>query len=156
MKRLVILGVLAASGCMLSSYRQRSVGYSLAQLARARDEIAAAAGATVEAAEEVASAAEEERAPDLARPLGEVASALEGAHAACDEAGKTLAIVQEDLGCSPEPPPADAASAASFRQQYRSASRLWKMALSWARTQLPGLSRLPGGGSPSPGGRIGK
>jgi hypothetical protein len=137
MRWIIGAALLASAGCMVTEYRQQAVEYSLARTARARDEIAAAAEAGCQVAEEIAAAAAEERPVDVARPLEALAASLSAAHENADEAGKTLAVVQEDLGRPQTPAPVDPQAAEALRMQYRAASRLWKMAVSWAKASLP-------------------
>ena len=127
----------ALPGCMVTEYRQQAVEYSLTQTARARDEIAAAAVAGRDLADELAAATAEDRPPDVAKPLQAMATSLSVAHASTEEVGKTLAVVQDDIGRSQTPAPVDPQAAEALRTQYRAASRLWKMAVSWAKSSLP-------------------
>ena len=133
----VVCALFTLPGCMVTEYRQQAVEYSLEQTARARDEIAAAADAGRQLAEELVAAASEERAVEAARPLEALAASLSAAHENAEEAGKTLAVVQEDLGRPQAPAPVDPQAAERLRMQYRAASRLWKMAVSWAKSSLP-------------------
>jgi hypothetical protein len=137
MRWIIGAALLASAGCMVTEYRQQAVEYSLARTARARDGIAAAADAGRQVAEEIAAAAAQERPVDVARPLEALAASLSVAHASAEEAGKTLAVVQEDLGRPQTPAPIDPQAAEALRMQYRAASRLWKMAVSWAKSSLP-------------------
>jgi hypothetical protein len=145
--------IIVLPGCMVTEYRQQAVEYSLAQAARARDEIASAAEAGRRLAEELSAAAGEEREAQVAEPMEKLAASLASAHASSEEAGKTLAVVQEDLGRPASPPPEDAQAAEAMRIQYRAASRIWKTAVSWVKSQLPLPARLAGSGqAPSGGG----
>ncbi|MHC5054797.1 MAG: hypothetical protein ACYTKD_08775 [Planctomycetota bacterium] len=45
--------------------------------------------------------------------------------------------VQEDIGRSQVPAPATPEAADAMRARYRSASRIWKMAVSWVKSRLP-------------------
>jgi len=149
----VVCLLFALSGCMVTECRQQAVEYSLTQTARARDEIALAAEAGRNLAEELAAATAEDRPADVAKPLQAMATSLSVAHASTEEAGKTLAVVQDDIGRSQTPAPVDPQAAEALRTQYRAASRLWKMAVSWAKSSLPApvqaAIKTP---SPSPGG----
>ena len=138
-----LAGLLSPSGCALSQFRQQAVEYSLDETSRARDEIVNAAKATREIAEELEAAAVEERPAEIAEPVRELAGALSAAHGHAEEAGKTLAVVQEDVGRPPTPAPATPEAADAMRAQYRSASRMWKMAVSWAKANLPLPVRSP-------------
>ena len=102
-----------------------------------------AAKATREIAEELEAAAVEERPVEIAEPVQELATALSAAHGHAEEAGKTLAVVQEDLGRPQTPAPATPEAADAMRAQYRSASRMWKMAMSWVKSNLPLPVRTP-------------
>ena len=137
----VAVVLFTTGGCMLSQFRQRAVEYSLNETARARDEIVVAAKATHEIAEEIEAAAVEERKPDVAAPVRGLAVALSAAHGHAEEAGKTLAVMQEDLGRPQTPVPVSPEAAEAMRAQYRSASRMWKMAMSWAKSRIPLLGR---------------
>ena len=152
--RIVVLAmaIVATPGCVMSQYRQQAVEYALERAAKARDGIVAAAEAGRDVAEELASAAVEERPPEVARPMERLVVALSAAHEEADEAGKTLAVMQEDLGRPETPPPQDPESADAWRMQYRAASRLWKMAMSWARSNMPFLGKMPGSAQAAPGG----
>jgi hypothetical protein len=148
-----IMSLLCPSGCVLAQFRQQAVEYSLAETARARDEIVNAAKATREIADELEAATVEERRPEVAESVQELATALSAAHGHAEEAGKTLAVVQEDIGRSQAPAPATPEAADAMRAQYRSVSRMWKMAVSWVKSRLPLASRgapsvaqAPGGG----------
>jgi hypothetical protein len=143
----VVVFIVAGSGCMMTQFRQQAVEYSLGATTRARDQIVNAAKATREIAEELEAAAVEERPVEIAQPVQELAAALSAAHGHAEEAGKTLAVVQEDLGRPKTPAPATPDTADAMRAQYRSASRMWKMALSWAKSNLPLPVRPP---SPAP------
>ncbi len=138
-----VAGLLCPLGCALSQFRQQAVEYSLNETASAREQIVAAAKATRAIAEEIETATVEEREPDIAEPVRELATALSAAHGHAEEAGKTLAIVQEDLGRPQTPAPATPEAADALRAQYRSASRMWKMAVSWVRSNLPFPVRSP-------------
>lgn len=138
-----VLSLLCLSGCVLSQFRQQAVEYSLSETSKARDEIVNAAKATREIAEELEAAAIEERPVEIAEPVRELAGALSAAHGHAEEAGKTLAVVQEDVGRPPTPAPATPEAADAMRAQYRSASRMWKMAMSWVRSNLPLPVRQP-------------
>ena len=148
----VLALVVAAPGCMMTQYRQQGIEYSLGRTAKARDGIVAAAEAGRDVAEELASAAVEKRPPEVARPMERLVVALSAAHEEADEAGKTLAVMQEDLGRPQTPAPPDPESADAWRMQYRAASRLWKMAMSWARSNMPFLGKIPGSAQAAPGG----
>jgi len=152
--RMLVLtvAIVVTPGCVMSQYRQQAVEYSLAQTALARDGIVAAAEAAHEMVRELQAAAVEERAPVIDAPAARVAEDLAQAHSHAEEAGKTLAVVQEDLGRPASPPPADPQAAEALRMQYRAASRLWKMAVSWARSQLPLPVRPTGSAQTGPGG----
>ncbi|MHC5058180.1 MAG: hypothetical protein ACYTKD_26270 [Planctomycetota bacterium] len=141
-----VMSLLCPSGCVLAQFRQQAVEYSLGATTRARDEIVNAAKATRAIAEELEVAAVEERWPETAGPVQELATALSAAHGHAEEAGKTLAVVQEDLGRPQTPAPATPEAAETLRAQYRSASRMWKMAMSWVKSNL----RLPVRGQSSP------
>ncbi|MHC5057361.1 MAG: hypothetical protein ACYTKD_22020 [Planctomycetota bacterium] len=138
-----VMSLLCPSGCVLAQFRQQAVEYSLGATSRARDEIVNAAKATREIAEEVEAAAVEERRPEIAGPVQELATALSAAHGHAEEAGKTLAAVQEDLGRPQTPAPATPEAAETLRARYRSASRMWKMAMSWVKSRLPLSVRGP-------------
>jgi hypothetical protein len=138
-----VMSLLCPSGCALSQFRQQAVEYSLNETSRARDEIVDAAKATREIAEELEAAAVEERPVEIAEPVRELAGALSAAHGHAEEAGKTLAVVQEDVGRPPTPAPATPEAADAMRAQYRSASRMWKMAVSWVKSSLPLPVRQP-------------
>ncbi len=125
------------SGCLVTRFRQQAVEYSLNEATRARDEIVTAAKATREIVEELGAAAVEERPAEITGPVQELAGALSAAHEHTEEAGKTLAVVQEDVGRPPTPAPATPEAADAMRAQYRSASRMWKMAMSWVKSNLP-------------------
>ena len=146
------LAILVTPGCVMSQYRQQAVEYSLNEATRARDDIMAAAKATRDITAELHAAAIEERAPVIDAPAARVAEALAQAHSHAEEVGKTLAVVQEDLGRPASAPPADPQAAEALRMQYRAASRLWKMAVSWARSQLPLPVRPTGSAQAGPGG----
>ncbi|MHC5058548.1 MAG: hypothetical protein ACYTKD_28145, partial [Planctomycetota bacterium] len=152
--RIVVLAavIVATPGCVMSQYRQQAVEYSLVQTARARDGIVAAAEAAHDIVQEVQAAVVEERPADIERPAARVAEALAQAHGHTEEVGKTLAVVREDLGRPAVPPPVDPRAAEALRMQYRAASRLWKMAVSWVRSQLPLPMRPSGSGASTPGG----
>jgi len=153
MRILVLAAAVAATpGCVMSQYRQQAVEYSLVQTARARDEIVAAAEAAHDMVRELQAAVVEERAPVIDAPATRVAEALAQAHSHTEEVGKTLAVVQEDLGRPASPPPVDPQAAEALRMQYRAASRLWKMAVSWVRSQLPLPMRPSGSAQSAPGG----
>ncbi|MHC5054598.1 MAG: hypothetical protein ACYTKD_07765 [Planctomycetota bacterium] len=132
-----VMSLLCPSGCVLAQFRQQAVEYSLGATTRARDEIVSAAKATCEIAEELEAAAVEERRPEIAGPVQELATALSAAHGHAEEAGETLAVVQEDLGRPQTPAPTSPEAADAMRAQYRSASRMWKMAVSWVKSRLP-------------------
>jgi len=132
-----IMSLLCPSGCVLAQFRQQAVEYSLAETAKARDEIVSAAKATRAIAEELDAAAAEERPVEIAQPVQELATALSAAHDHAEEAGKTLAVVQEDIGRSQAPAPTSPEAADAMRARYRSASRMWKMAVSWVKSRLP-------------------
>ena len=135
--------LLVPAGCMLTQFRQQAVEYSLGATSRARNEIVNAAKATREIAEELKAAAVEERPVEITEPVQELATALSAAHGHAEEAGKTLAVVQEDLGRPQTPAPATPEAADAMRAQYRSASRMWKMAMSWVKSNLPLPLRRP-------------
>jgi len=148
-----VAGLLCPPGCAISQFRQQAVEYCLDETARARDGIVAAAKATREITEEVEAAAVQQREPVIAEPVHELATALSSAHVHMEEAGKTLAVVQEDLGRPQTPAPATPEAADAMRAQYRSASRMWKMAMSWVKSNLPlpvrklsSPQQIPGGG----------
>ncbi len=151
-RTMVAVALLATGGCMLSQFRQRAVEYSLTQAANARDEIVVAAKATRKIAGEIETAVTEDRPPQVAQPVRELAAALSAAHGHAEEAGKTLAVMQEDLGRPQEPAPMTPEAADAMRAQYRSASRMWKMAMSWAKSKLPLLGRGRSTASQAPGG----
>jgi hypothetical protein len=132
-----VMSLLSPSGCVLAQFRQQAVEYSLGATTRARDEIVNAAKATRAIAEELEAAAVEERRPEIAEPVQELATALSAAHGHAEEAGKTLAVVQEDIGRSQAPAPATPEAADAMRARYRSVSRMWKMAVSWIKSRLP-------------------
>jgi hypothetical protein len=138
-----LVGLLAPSGCALSQFRQQAVEYSLNETSKARDEIVNAAKATSEIAEELEAAAVEERPVEIAEPVQELATALSAAHGHAEEVGRTLVVVQEDVGRPPTPTPATPEAADAMRAQYRSASRMWKMAVSWVKSNLPLPVRQP-------------
>jgi len=144
--------ILVGSGCVMTQYRQQAVEYSLGTTTKARDEIVNAAKATREIAEELEAAAVEERPVEIAEPVQELATALSAAHGHAEEAGKTLAVVQEDLGRPQTPAPATPEAADAMRAQYRSASRMWKMAMSWVKSNLPLPVRKPSSPQQVPGG----
>jgi len=146
------LAVMVTPGCMMSQYRQQAVEYSLVQTALARDGIVVAAEAVRDVVQEVQAAVVEERAPMIEAPAARVAEALAQAHSHAEEVGKTLAVVEEDLGRPAAPPPADPQAAEALRMQYRAASRLWKMAVSWVKSQLPLPTRPSGSAQTGPGG----
>ena len=146
------LAVMVTPGCMMSQYRQQAVEYSLVQTALARDGIVVAAEAAHEMVRELQAAAVEERAPVIDAPAARVVEALAQAHSHAEEVGKTLAVVEEDLGRPAAPPPADPQAAEALRMQYRAASRLWKMAVSWVKSQLPLPTRPSGSAQTGPGG----
>ncbi|MHC5057135.1 MAG: hypothetical protein ACYTKD_20855, partial [Planctomycetota bacterium] len=75
-----VMSLLCPSGCVLAQFRQQAVEYSLGATTRARDEIVSAAKATHEIAEELEVAAVEERRPEIAEPVQELATALSSAH----------------------------------------------------------------------------
>ncbi|MHC4200786.1 MAG: hypothetical protein ACYSU0_12405 [Planctomycetota bacterium] len=140
------------SGCLVTRFRQQAVEYSLDEATKARDEIVTAAKATREIVEELEAAAVEERPAEVAEPIQELAGALSAAHEHTEEAGKTLAVVQEDVGRPPTPAPATPEAADAMRAQYRSASRIWKMAMSWVKSNLPLPVRMPSSPQQLPGG----
>jgi len=152
MRMAAAVALLATGGCVLSQFRQRAVEYSLKETANSRDEIVAAAKATHEIAKEIESAAVEERPADLATPVRDLATALSAAHGHAEEAGKTLAVVQEDFGRPQTPAPATPEAADAMRVQYRSASRMWKMAMSWAKSKIPLLGQSGSATVQGPGG----
>ncbi|MHC5057777.1 MAG: hypothetical protein ACYTKD_24160 [Planctomycetota bacterium] len=148
-----VAGLLCPLGCALSQFRQQAVEYSLNETASAREQIIVAAKATRIIAEEIETATVEEREPDIAEPVRELATALSAAHGHAEEAGKTLAVVQEDIGRSQAPAPSTPEAADTMRSRYRSASRMWKMAVSWVKSRLPlsagktaSATQAPGGG----------
>jgi chromosome segregation ATPase len=152
MRMATAIVLLATGGCVLSQFRQRAVEYSLNETANSRDEIVAAAKATHEIAKEIETAVIEERQPDLGKPVRELATALSAAHGHAEEAGKMLAVVQEDFGRPQTPAPATPEAADAMRAQYRSASRMWKMAMSWAKSKIPLLSGASSATTPAAGG----
>jgi hypothetical protein len=127
------LMLLACSGCVMTRYRQQGLEIGLSGAEDAREQIVTAAKAMQRVAEEVGKAAAEERAPSIGAPAGEAARALQAAHDHVEEIGETLAVMQQDVGRSPVPPPATPAEREAWRARYRAASRLLNMAMSWAR-----------------------
>jgi hypothetical protein len=147
-----IMLLLCPSGCVLAQFRQQAVEYSLAETAKARDEIVNAAKATRAIAQELDAAAAEERPAKIAEPVQELAMALSAAHDHAEEAGKTLAVVQEDIGRSQAPAPATPEAADAMRARYRSLSRMWKMAVSWVKSRRPLSARGTASPAQAPGG----
>jgi hypothetical protein len=147
-----IVSLLCPAGCVLAEFRRQAVEHSLAETAKARDEIVSAAKATRAIAEELDAAATEERPVEIAEPVQELATALSAAHDHAEEAGKTLAVVQEDIGRSQAPAPATPDAADAMRARYRSASRMWKMAVSWVKSRLPLSARGAASPAQAPGG----
>jgi hypothetical protein len=127
------LALLACPGCVMTRYRQQGLEIGLSGAEDARGQIVTAAKAMQRVAEEVGKAAAEERAPNIGAPAGEAARALQAAHDHVEEIGETLAVMQQDVGRSPVPPPATPAEREAWRARYRAASRLLNMAMSWVR-----------------------
>jgi hypothetical protein len=67
-------------------------------------------------------------------------------------ATQTLAVVQEDFGRPQTPAPATPEAADAMRAQYRSASRMWKMAMSWVKSRIPLLGQSRSTGTQAAGG----
>lgn len=136
-RKLVVVLIVAMSGCGLTQYRQQGVELSLVKIRTVRDDAVVVAKAVKVVSEELTKAVQQDRPPDVVRPMEEIVKSLERIHGQCEIAGKILSTMQADLGRSEKPIPQSDEEIKQWVGMYTRTSAMWGQITSILASRLP-------------------
>jgi hypothetical protein len=135
--------LLLLSGCFLSLERQQAADYVASQTARASQSIVMAATSAGQLADAAVRAVQAEDATVVAQAQAQMvgaaenlAGSLQSAHAAIDEAGRMIVVIQEDVG---SPQSADRITTPAEAETLRA---IYRAKASIIRTIMPAITKL--------------